>query len=266
MPEYVAVSRQTHAAKRWKRPQDFRFAAAQTAVPLVFRELPFAMMTLPLAFVPQGDGYALAAILGVRTGENLLVAPDGRWIGPYIPAAFRSWPFMLAPAEAGQQALCIARDCGLVVDQPAEGSLLFFGADGAPAKELAEIVTFLQNVSADTQATQRICAVLKEHGLIEPWPVTLPGDGRQLTGLNRINEAALNALPADALVKVRDCGGLALAYGQLLSMNHLHLLVRLAAAKTAAQNAMSKMPMTPSGELNLEFLNDSPTVNFNKGG
>lgn len=266
MPDYVAISRQTHGAKRWKRPPDFRFAAAHTAVPLVFRELPLAMMTLPLAFVAQGDDYALAAIVGVRTGENLLVAPDGRWIGPYIPAAFRSWPFALAPAEAGQQALCIARDSGLLVDEPAEGSLLFFGADGEPAKELAEIVTFLQNVGADTRATQGICAVLKEHGLIEPWPVTLPGDGRQLSGLFRINETALNALPADALVKVRDCGGLAVAFGQLLSMNHLHLLVRLAAARASAQNAMSKMPITPSGELNLEFLNDSPTVTFNKGG
>ena len=58
------------------------------------------------------------------------------------------------------------------------------------------MLNFLTQVGANRQATQRMCAVLQQHGLIQPWPIKLQTDAgeQNIEGLHRIDEAALNAL------------------------------------------------------------------------
>ena len=90
-----------------------------------------------------------------------------------------------------------------------------------------------------------MCALLAQEGLIEPWPITLKSDqadkgdqaeqggqGEQteqtLQGLYRVSEAKFNALGAEALHRLHQAGALPLIYCQLLSMQHLPLLGKLA--------------------------------------
>jgi len=80
-------------------------------------------------------------------------------------------------------------------------------------------------------------------------------------GLFRIDEAALNQLPADAFMELRDSGALVLAYCQLLSMQHLPVLGQLAQLHAQAEQKAA-LPTTPGGELNLEYLNNSGTISF----
>ena len=61
---------------------------------------------------------------------------------------------------------------------------------------------------------------------------------QQVEGLFRIDEAALNALPADALAEVRDANALALAYCQLLSQQRLQALGKLAHERNEAEKAL----------------------------
>lgn len=70
-----------------------RFAAADAVAPLTAVELPRAVMCLPVSFIQQGEGFFPAAVLSVQPGMNLLSPPTGRWIGNYIPATFRAYPF-----------------------------------------------------------------------------------------------------------------------------------------------------------------------------
>ena len=67
-----------------------------------------------------------------------------------------------------------------------------------------------------------------------------------------MDEAALNALAGEAFLQLRHSGALVLAYTQLLSMQHLKVLGVLAQAHAKA--AASKLPVTPSGDLDLSFL------------
>jgi len=86
---------------------------------------------------------------------------------------------------------------------------------------------------------------------------------QQIAGLFRTDEAALNQLPGEALLEVRQAGALPLAYCQLLSMQHLPLLGGLieAHAKAAAQ-ALVAQRIAPDGNLDLEFLNQNGTISF----
>lgn len=262
MPNFQAISLDRHANLRWQRYSSYAFAAQEAVIPLTAAEMPKAAMALPIGFIRQEDNFLPFAVLGLQPGRNLFVAADGRWIGKYIPAAFRSHPFRLAQTEDGQQVLCIDEDSGLVTTG-AEGES-FFTEDGKPSQAILDILNFLSQVEQSRLATIAACAALQKHNLIRPWPVTLKTEAgeQQVAGLFQIDEAALMALPADALVEVRDAGALPPAYCQLLSMQHLPILGQLA---TAQAQAKANQP-APADELKLDFLNRGGTLSFGNPG
>src|SRR5690606_3829018 len=257
MAQLTVISREQHAGKRWKRYTSYSFAAHDAVAPLVAQELPRACMHLPIGFLKTENGYQLVAVLGLQPGKNLWVSPDGRWLAGYVPAAYRGYPFALANTEDGQRVLCVREDSGLVNDDEGE---LFFDEEGQPAKPIQHVLNFLQQVTANAKVTAQLCGVLEEHGLISPWNVQVKSaDGeKKVEGLFRVDEAALNALPAEALAAVRDRGAMPLVYCQLLSMQHLHQLGRLAAHWESVESLVQPV----SGELDLEFLRDSENIRF----
>jgi hypothetical protein len=127
MPKYQAITRTDFANLRWKRYESYAFAAQDAVAPLVVQELPKACMSLPIAFIQQGETFVPAAVQGLQPGQNLFVSPDGRWVGPYTPAAYRGYPFALANADNGQVVLCVDTDSGLVGEDYTE---TFFDEQG----------------------------------------------------------------------------------------------------------------------------------------
>jgi hypothetical protein len=150
-------------------------------------------------------------------------------------------------------------DSGLVGEQFEQP---FFEADGEPAKVMRDVLEFLQQVRNNHQLTQRVCAVLHAEGLIVPWPLTLRDDsGEQVVqGLYRIDESALNTLDSETLARIHQAGALPVAYCQLLSMQHIQMLGKLAEAR---RKLSTSLPINDKGELDLEFLNED-TINFSK--
>src|SRR5690554_4574124 len=99
MPDLQVVSKERHAQKRWKRYSSYAFAAGDSVAPLVIQEIPKACIALPIGFIESEDGYFPVAVQGLTPDSNLLVAPDGRWLTSYVPAAYRSYPFRMANTE-----------------------------------------------------------------------------------------------------------------------------------------------------------------------
>lgn len=260
MPNFQAITSEGFASKTWQRYSSYAFTSKEALVPLVAAELPKAAMSLPVAFIEQGESVVPAVVLSYQPEQNLFVAPDGRWLGSYIPSLFRSYPFRLANTEDGQQVLCIDEDSGLVTDGPAGEA--FFTEEGKPAQGVLEILNFLTQIEQNRVATATACAILKKHNLIQPWPVSVQTETIELkmAGLFRIDEAALNQLSAEALHEVAQSGGLLIAYCQLLSMQHLQVLGQLAQAHSKAAQKPS-LPVA-GGDLNLEFLNQGGNISF----
>lgn len=230
MTKIVAVSRDRHAGKRWKRFVSYDFARQTPLIPLVFSELSKAAMSLPLAFVRQGENLVLAALMGFSPTQNLLVAPDGRWLGRYVPSLLRSHPFSMVKTDGDTLMLCIDEASGLVTDEP-EGEP-FFAADGEPAEELGRILAFLQQIERNRLATGAASAALARHELIRPWTINLKGDAgeRQIEGIFQVDETAFNQLSDEAFLDLRRASALPLAYCQMLSMQHIELLSEFAKA------------------------------------
>jgi hypothetical protein len=259
MAQVVAISKTAHGDKKWKRYESYDHAKRDAVAPLTIQELVRASKIMPICFIKMGEGYLPAALQSLVPNINLFVAPNGKWVGGYTPACYRSYPFLLAKAEEGKTLLCADMDSGLIGD---EGEPLF--VDGEPAKEVTEVLGFLNAVQANREASERVCAVLAKHELITPWELkvkTSEGE-KPVRGLYRIDETALNSLPAEALAEVRDGGGLPVAFCQLLSIQNLPFLAQLAKLHEKPQEPEADALVDENGELDLEFMNDGGTIKF----
>jgi len=235
MPRYLPLDARLHRDHAWLPFADYAFAANDTLVPVVAEELGQLLPTLPLAFQRRDadDGaparFELVAVQSLTPRLNLMVHPDGRWLGGYIPAHYRGYPFRLLPVGDDQRlALCIDLDSGLLLDTAEDQGTPLFTPEGQPSEPLARIMAFHEKLEKNRRLTQLAVEVLAQRELICAWPLKLgEGDEQHVDGLYRIDEAALNALPAEQLGKLRQGGGLAIAYAQLFSQHRLSQLSRL---------------------------------------
>lgn len=260
MTTITAVSRTQHGAKRWQRYASYSFAANDTVAPLVVQELSRACMAMPTGFIHTPNGYQLVAVQGLQSGRNVWVAPNGRWIGPYVPAVYRSYPFVLAKAQDDKQALCIRDVDGVISESEGER---FFEDDGTPSKAVQDVLHFLELLASNTQHTKALCALLERHGLIKPWNIQIKAGGaenneQKVEGLFCVDEVALNALPTEAFEDLRKGGALAMVYCQLLSMQHLQTLGKLTDRHAQASDAAQQL----DGDIDLDFLSDDGTIRF----
>ena len=229
MVEFAAVTPESHAKKVWKRVTNYKFAASDTVIPLISSEISKVVPLMPIGFVKQETGYQLVAITSLQSGKNLYVAPDGEWLVNYIPAALRAYPFrLLRPDNAEKSILCIDEASGLVVESTEEGND-FFDDENQPVQGIKDIVNLLSQVEANLLVTEGAVNALADADLISAWEIDLK-QGEEVVpvgGLFRVDEAALNKLDDEDFLAVRKAGGLAIAYGQLFSMNQLAVLERL---------------------------------------
>jgi hypothetical protein len=190
------------------------------------------------------------AITGLGKG-NLYVAPNGKWLGSYVPASLRGYPFRLAKQEGqeGQTVLCV--DQAHLTEEPSAKPL--FDDEGNLAKTVAQTLEFLKQCEQSRQMTAASVQKLVDAGVIEEWPLQIGrGEGKEplkVNGLHRINEQALNALDAETLHGLRG-GPLSLAYAQMFSTHQLNQLTQRA-------ELLSKAGSTQEMPENLDSLFDS---------
>ncbi len=257
----VPVTRERHQAFRWYRFRNYEFARHLSVVPIVGPELARVALSMPCAFALERDSYVPVALVGVEQNFNLFVGADSRWLVGYVPAILRVHPFSLRPTGDGEQVLCVDETyCSAVgIFDESEVSESFFADDGRLTPVLSGILEFLSQLEVSRRATIQATQAVAEHQLLQAWPISisLPSGQRKIEGAFRIDEVALNSLSADALMDLRDRGGLVLAYTQLLSMQNIETLVELAKVHEKALRSATEHTSNVSdlkGDLDLSFL------------
>jgi hypothetical protein len=240
MSDYQPITWEKHGTKCWNKLRDYRFASKDNLVALSATEAPRALMWMPLAFLLQGETITLVGLEGLVKGHNQLVDQRGVWIADYVPAVYRSYPFKIT-GRSEQSILCIDESSGLISDdysgQP------FFDQDGKPAPALAEYLTFLGQLQGEMAHTQRLSSRLAALGLLDKWLIELESNGRKETvELLRVNEERLNQLSSEQFLDLRSTGALLLAYCQLLSMQNVQLLKRMAKTQLRSEAPAGIIP------------------------
>lgn len=257
MSDIRVITYPEHGEKRWLKPTNFSFTQKDRVVALGLSEIPKAMMSLPIAFI-KNESYIPVAVLGFANGRNLLVTPSGQWVADYIPALYRCNPFKLAKNANGQFVLCADHESGLISNTAA--GIQFFSDEKTISAETNAIATQLMQFESERARLHQTGQLLSRHNVIEPWPIQIQQDKEVQTveGLYRINEHALNELPAEALAEIRSTGGLMICYAQLFSMQHLQQLGNVAQrthwANRAAAGAVASLNITDDNGI-LSFAN-----------
>ena len=253
MSQITLISRQRHAGKKWLRASSsFQFASKAALAPIIDLELGNAARSMPLAFIQQGGQYTLVAVLSLAPERNMMVAPNGRWLGGYVPAYLRFHPFCLIRKDGTSDAVVgVYEGGGLVVDSDSPGED-FFDKGGNVSPALQKIVDFMEELDRRQKATDAAVNALANAGVIQSWNITAKTKERDQTipGLCRIDQAALNALADDAFLKLRKTSALPIAYSQLLSMSLLGIFEHLATLHNQpAPSPLAALPETLDGLL-----------------
>jgi len=240
MPQWTVISKSSHAQTHYYPREGYHHTREQLVAPILLAELPKLTQHFMLGFMPQGEHFIAVALLGVEQGQNLYVHPDGRWLGSYVPASLRGYPFNLLPDEHGQQVLCI--DAEQLVDATDVGQALF-DEHGQPSDALVKQLDFQQHCEANRQRTQQAVDALQQADVLQPWPLEISrGEGatpKRVEGLYRIDEKALNTLDAETYVTLQGAP-MALAHAQLFAAHQLSQLTER--AKFHAQTGPQEMP------------------------
>lgn len=249
MPEWIALSRTAHAEQGYRARDGYHHAAGRMVAPVVLAELHKILPHYVIGLLPQGDDLVPVALLGVNSEENLYLREDGGWQVSYVPATLRGHPFALADGQSGNKALAIDSAYLTAAGQP-----LF--KNGELDETAAQAMRFLQQYDQSRRATRAACQALRQAGVLAEWPLAVPlGEGhRRINGLYRVDEAALNALSAEAYAKLQGMP-MQLAYAQLYSVSQVAQLAHLAAQHETAGDATSS-------DLDGLFGEDDDELNF----
>jgi hypothetical protein len=210
-----------HGGLRLSPTHDYRFAARELLVPIVFSELADIAREYPLLFV---ENQALpCALLGFEQGANAYVGrDDGRWLAQYIPGRIRAYPFTLVRNPDQPDQFGMAVDIAAPTISSTTGEPLFVGDRPSPA--LSGVLKLLEELQKAEATTRHLVRMIRDADLLVSRVVQIKKGGPQdtrLTGLEFIDEKKLNQLPHDAFNRLRDGGVLPLIYAHLLSFANL---------------------------------------------
>jgi hypothetical protein len=247
----VALNRDRHQKLRMEPlPDHYAFAAKTNAVLLASTELAEAARDYPIVFVgPQGGPFALAALVGLRNNENLLVDAAGHWDPQtYIPAFARRYPFVLAEGD-DKSVLTVCVDEAYGGLNEARGEALF-DAQGRESDYLRRVLEFLRAFHADMQRTRDFATRLHEFGLLVSRVLTIEqqrggkAERQVLEGVWVVDEEKLRGIDDARIVEIFRIGYTGWIYAHLLSLGNVRrLAARLdRASRITDEGALESKP------------------------
>lgn len=219
-----------HKNLRIKVDRSYAHVSQQNMVPLLASEFISASTNFPIVFVKQQDTgqFKSVGLLGLNAGENLIFA-DNQVRTNYIPANIKRYPFAAGAktADESEMMLCIDENSALLNEK--EG-VEIFDENGKPSKATQQVTEFLTDILTKDAATDIFIAFLVEHDLLQPAEVklTLGEEGvRQLNGLYKVDEEALDELADEEALTLYKRKYFAAIYAHLASLNQFERLLQI---------------------------------------
>ncbi|WP_179953202.1 SapC family protein [Desulfobotulus mexicanus] len=231
-----AISVSKHGEYVWIRSHNYHYAKRFMYFPLVGAEFAKACLSFPVLFM-RDDSEQLfpVALLGLKEDNNLFVNPQGQWVGDYIPAQLRTYPFRIArTASDDKMVLCFDPDSALVMPEKlarGEKYSRIFDQEGNLSPDMKNLLHFYEQTDHNRRVTYAACKVLSEMNLFMEWDLKVQDKANGvpivIKGFYRIDEAALEALPLEQLADLKNRGILTFIYSHLISTNLIERLEKM---------------------------------------
>lgn len=200
----------------------YAFSAGINAVPLMAVELMRAADEYAVVFTAGNDDVMPAAVLGIRSDQNLYLSADAQWQATYIPAFIRRYPFVFSASTDGQTLTLCIDETHSGVNREGRGQRLF-DDERQPSTYTQDVLKFLQDYQMQFERTRLFGRRLKDLGLLEPMQaeVTTPdGSKLKLGGFMAVSREKLRSLEPAALAAMAATDELELVYLHLHSMRN----------------------------------------------
>lgn len=263
MKELLILNPKSKDPQRWIPPADFSYLSPYALLPAQASEVGNLASVLPLAFLKdaaQPSGWSIMAVCGSGARGNEFIDSDGKWQGMAMPRSALYLPFALRTVMRDKALAAIDPSyADRILDRGGEGEPLYDGAGNLHPSAKRRVDILVEQLP-HIQRTQKILTLIKKAGLIVPWPAAaVRAGGITLSALYTIDEKALHSLDNDSFMELRSSGALIVAYSCLLS---LYQIRRLAALSGNLNHTPSATAIQTTDDLDLEFLNDSDTIQF----
>ena len=241
----VPVTRARHADCSVEVGADYAFSGDINSVPLMTVEFAFAVQEYAIVFAGPPGEITPAAILGVRTNENLFLS-RGVYDGKYVPAFLRRYPFVFSRSD-DRFLLCVDEEFP-GFNREGRGQKLF-DANGEPSRYTDNVLKFMTEFQAQFLRTQAFCGRLEELGLLEPMQAQITeasGARASLRGFSAVSRAKLAALPGETLATLAKGDDLELLYLHLHSMRNFDRLKERMEQQALEQQAAARPDELPT--------------------
>ena len=229
MSNYQPLDKSKHHELKIKQIHPCVLAKEKGVIPIGLRETVTACAEYPVVFVKdESTGqFRLVVLVGLRPNQSLFYSSDG-WLGKHIPKSARSSPIALTQIASDEHSLIVCVDTDSKMLSKVDGRSLF-DDNGAQSDFLNELIADAEDLYADHQLVKPFCDLLLEQNLLSPFSLNVEaedGSNLELKGLYSIDEAKLNQLDKDMLIKLRDQGALPFVYAMLFSMARIDSLLK----------------------------------------
>jgi len=227
----VGVNPQTHPELTLDRATGFGFAAHAQSVPVGLSELEVAAQHFPILFT-SGPEPTAVALLGLKEGQNLFVAPGGSWLADtYVPAYVRAFPFVFVE-DPNTKALFVGMEAGAPALTSGHGVRLF--EDGRPTPELDQAIGFCTATRESLRAATMFARSLDGAGLLEEEEATITftaGGETKIRGFKLVKPEKLAELNDNTFLEWRRMGWLSAIYAHLHSAGRWGRLIELSSPR-----------------------------------
>jgi len=221
----VAIDKKKHKNYKIERNNNFEFAKNSISVLLTAVEFHESAREFPILFTKgENDKVIPAALLGLREAENLFVDQEMQWLGNYIPAFVRRYPFVFYK-QGDTLTLCVDED--FPGFQKKTGEPLFLG-EGEQSESLKQAMTFLVEYQAQFKRTELFIEQLVRLELLKDYNAKVSmNDGREFSigGFMAVDEKKFQEISDEDLNTLFRSGDLGLIYAHLASLKNLQALV-----------------------------------------
>lgn len=219
------LNREKHRDLRMLDSVDrYGFAMTTHVIPAVVDEFASALSHLPIVFAPSKPHPTPVFLVGVRPSRNLLVNDGGRWLGDYIPAFVRRYPFIRGEVDGSAPVTCVDEKSELL--GAAVGERLF-DDDGKESPLLRKTIELLDQYYISAKRTEVFLSIVNDLQLLRYVTIeTNVGQGSSsvIHGFMTIDEEKLNALDPVDFLRLRDGGFLVPIYAHLFSLRSVDVL------------------------------------------
>ena len=241
----VPISKEIHREWSYIGLTDYLPTRNDALVPIVIAEITRLISTNPIIFVEETD-LGVFSLQGLTPGRNLMVNKKGKWLGDYIPARYRSMPFILANDsnnKNNEKILCFIDGLNCVAQSFKQKSTKIFKDDKPElSDDMKRVFEFLQSIDQNEKITKQALETIREANVLEDWTISLKlSDGeKKFSGLKKVNIEKLKSLSGKTLEKMNKTGGLDICFASNLSLNNLdklrNIVISSATQKESKQN------------------------------